>query len=154
MRQKRTSEYQAWLNMLGRCYDKNDKDYSKYGGRGIKVCVQWHDFINFFVDVGPKPSKNHSLDRFPDQNGDYEPENCRWATFSEQARNRKSNHLITIKGQTKTLIEWCEIYKIPYKRVKSRINTSGWEPLRALTAPIKEEHLDFFMGLLNKGCTK
>lgn len=84
----RTPEYAAWCNMIGRCNNKNDARYSSYGGRGIQVCERWRKFENFLADIGLKPSKGLSLDR-KDNDGDYEPGNCRWATAKEQANNTR-----------------------------------------------------------------
>jgi hypothetical protein len=86
-RGKVTSAYSRWVTMLQRCFNPNHKDYHLYGGRGVTVCERWLDFVNFLADMG-EPPPGLSLDRI-NVNGDYEPNNCRWATASEQARNRR-----------------------------------------------------------------
>ena len=75
--------------MRRRCRDKNDLSYHNYGGRGIKVCARWDDFNNFLADVGPRPSRKYSLDRYPNNDGNYEPSNVRWATMSQQGFNKR-----------------------------------------------------------------
>ncbi len=90
-----TDVYKAWSNMIGRCRNKNNVYYRCYGGRGINVCDRWlNSFENFYKDVGDRPSSLHSLDRI-DNDGDYTPENCRWATVKEQSRNRSTTKLTT-----------------------------------------------------------
>lgn len=81
-----TPEYNTWSSMLRRCNNANNRSYPRYGGRGIRVCDQWNDFVGFLRDMGRKPSPDHSLDRI-DNNGNYEPGNCRWATRVQQSRN-------------------------------------------------------------------
>lgn len=82
--------YKIWQQMKQRCGNPNAYFYHRYGGRGIKVCERWNKFENFLTDMGEPPSKDHSIDRFPNNDGNYEPSNCRWATRLEQASNQSS----------------------------------------------------------------
>lgn len=85
----RTSEFNSWCSMRRRCEDERSRDFKYYGGRGIKVCDRWREsFENFLADMGPKPDAKYSIDRI-NNDGNYEPENCRWTTQSEQVRNRR-----------------------------------------------------------------
>lgn len=103
-----SKEYNTWSRMIGRCYTKTVKMFPMYGGRGILVCERWlHSYENFLADMGRCPSKKMSLDRI-DNNGNYEPSNCRWATYETQANNRRSNHFITYKGETLTISQWAK----------------------------------------------
>ena len=89
--QDRSPAYVSWLNMKSRCYNPNHRAFSYYGGRGIRVCKRWlNSFENFLADMGDRPPGT-TLDRYPDQDGDYEPSNCRWATKTEQQNNLRSN---------------------------------------------------------------
>ena len=118
-----TVEYRTWATMKKRCFNRNCKGFARYGGRGIKVCERWlgpHGFVNFLSDMRARPSAEHSIERI-DNSGDYTPENCRWATRKEQARNRRDNLLVTHQGETKTVAEWSEITGIPVKRLYSRL---------------------------------
>lgn len=114
-------EYSTWSKMLQRCHNQNNPKYVIYGARGIQVCDRWRtSFDNFYTDMGPKPSPKHSIDRV-DNNGNYSPENCKWATKTEQANNTRSNIVITYEGLTKTLGEWCRDLNANYHRVYGRL---------------------------------
>jgi hypothetical protein len=128
-------EWRVWEHLRQRCYNSADKSYPDYGGRGIAVCEAWQFFENFYSDMGPRPSLRHSIDRV-DNDGPYSPENCRWATRTEQARNRRSNRLVTVYGQTKTAAEWIELYGLNPWRFYGRLNR-GWSAEKALEYGIK-----------------
>lgn len=128
-------EWAAWYHMIHRCTNKANKQFRHYGGRGISVCQRWlGSFENFLEDMGRRPSPLHTIDRYPDNNGNYEPGNCRWATMKEQGRNRRSNRLIVINGQEKTISEWAESSGIPWSTIYNRINR-GWKLSRLLEKP-------------------
>ena len=116
-----TGEYRAWVSMLTRCYNSRSVFFSHYGARGIAACERWrHDFAAFLADMGPRPSPKHSLDRI-DNDGGYEPGNCRWATRSEQARNKRNTQFITAYGVTLPIAEWAEATGINLGTLRSRI---------------------------------
>lgn len=96
-RMTQTKEYRAWINMISRCENPNTPFFKHYGGRGIRICSRWRSsFDNFYADMGLRPTEKHSLDRI-DPNGDYEPENCRWATSKQQTRNfRNANKVFGV----------------------------------------------------------
>lgn len=129
-----TPTYQTWSNMKKRCYNVACKDFPQYGGRGIKVCKRWRDsFQAFFYDMGERP-KGLTLDRI-NNNGDYAPENCRWATTREQSLNTSRNVCVTIGSKTHTITQWCEILGLDKGVIFSR-HHRGWSPYKALTTPI------------------
>jgi hypothetical protein len=132
----KSAEYRAWYSMTQRCYNKNFRFYPDYGGRGITVCERWrHSFTAFLEDMGRKPTSKHTLER-KENDGNYEPGNVRWATRTEQARNRRSSLLYTIGGVTKSLPEWCEQYGINWDCVWQRLKVLGWDIEKALTTPV------------------
>lgn len=131
----RTREHRIWSNMIYRCGTKTSPQYSGYGGRGIKVCKRWRDsFAAFLEDMGTAPSRNHTLDRFPDNNGNYEPKNCRWATRREQANNRSQSRFLKYKGETKTLCDWARQFDVDKNTLRGRLR-SGWSVAKALETP-------------------
>ncbi|MCM1142418.1 MAG: hypothetical protein NC453_27935, partial [Muribaculum sp.] len=92
----------------------NNAQFKDYGGRGIKICDRWRNsFENFLADMGKKPTPQHSIDRI-DYNGDYCPENCRWATRAEQNNNKRNCIMVTYNGKTQTFKQWCNEHEIPY----------------------------------------
>ncbi len=101
-------EYGAWQQMRRRCYNPRCHAYLDYGGRGIRMCDRWrHSFENFLADMGTRPTPKHSIDRI-DNDGNYSPENCRWATRTQQLRNTRASRRLTFDGVTKTVAEWVE----------------------------------------------
>ena len=131
----RTPEHCVWVLMRDRCNNRNNSKFAYYGGRGIVVCPRWNDFATFLADMGSRPTPMHTLDRI-DPNGNYSPENCRWATRKEQARNRGITKRYERNGETKSLGEWAELVGKPYMVVYKRL-WRGWTLEDALTKPLK-----------------
>jgi hypothetical protein len=130
-----TRTFAIWRNMLSRCGNPNVPHYGRYGGRGIKVCDRWLTFVNFFADMGERPSPEHSLDRI-DNDGNYEPGNVRWTTIGQQAVNRRKRTihkngkpllLITIGEETLSIADWSRKSGIDKGTLRSRIRR-GWPP--------------------------
>lgn len=118
-----STEYKIWKDMRKRCLNHKNKEYHNYGGRGIKVCSRWSDFNNFYLDMGARPP-GHTLDRI-DVNGDYSPENCRWATHEQQSENKRNNHIIIYNGKPTILRDVAEICGIHFTTIIKRLN-AGW----------------------------
>ncbi len=127
-----TRLYVIWCHMKQRCYDENIKLYEYYGRRGIVMCDEWKDSFQAFYDWSINNGYNDTLtiDRI-DVNGNYEPSNCRWATKTQQSRNRRSNIYFTYNGETHCLKEWCELLSLNYGTVHSRL-CRNWSIERAL----------------------
>lgn len=125
---RHTRLYSIWTNMKTRCYNKNSTGYKNYGGRGIRVCDEWRNDFTAFKKWAYENDYNDSLtiERI-DTEGNYEPNNCKWIERKYQSRNRRSARLVTIKGETKTLKEWCDHLKINYKSVHSTVRRGSSE---------------------------
>lgn len=120
----RSPTYSSWQSMKNRCLNPNEPSYARYGARGITVCDRWLEFANFLADMGERPAGT-SLDRWPNAAGNYEPGNCRWATPTEQALNRRSNVILTVGGVSRHLMEWARITGVPQPLISDRIRR-GW----------------------------
>jgi hypothetical protein len=115
--------YSSWSSMIDRCQRPKATGFDNYGGRGISICERWLDYENFLADMGERPGGT-TLDR-EDTDGDYKPGNCRWATQLEQARNRRTNLVVSMNGETKCLMEWSKQLGIRYSLLWSRITKKG-----------------------------
>lgn len=131
--QSKTRLYKIWRSMRARCEREKDRNFENYGGRGVTVCDDWTQFENF-MDWAYLHGYDESLsiDRI-DNNGNYDPSNCRWVDMNVQANNTRHNHYITYKGATKTMSQWAKETGIGYHKLKDRINKCGWDIERALT---------------------
>jgi len=124
-----TRVHNTWLRMLDRC--KNDRQRT-YGKRGIQVCERWQSFEAFYADMGEPPTDDHSIDRI-DNDGNYCPGNCRWATRTQQARNTSRNTILEHNGMAMTLAQWSQQTGIKASTICRRLYVSGWTVARALT---------------------
>lgn len=139
---KRRRLYRIWVGMKSRCFTKSAKSYCHYGGRGITVCDEWHSYDAFERWAHNNGyDKELTLDRI-DTNGDYCPENCRWATTLQQQNNRRSHVRLTVWGETKNLAEWSRDSrcKCKFGTLESRIRNFGWDVERAISTPTRHYH--------------
>lgn len=120
----RTPEYKAWAAMRSRCLNPNNRNWHRYGGRGVRICAEWDSFDKFFQDMGLRPSDKHSLDR-SDNGLLYSKATCRWATAREQTNNTRRNRRITYQGRTMTIAEWARAFGAKDSVVRGRIKM-GW----------------------------
>lgn len=137
----RTPTYRSWQQMVQRCTNPNNTHYADYGGRGISICNHWRKFENFLADMGERP-EGKTLDRHPNNDGNYEPGNCRWATRSEQARNTRVTILLEYEGQIKSIWSWAEENGMKCATLRLRLKR-GWTASDALNRPVqkKTKHL-------------
>lgn len=140
--------YGVWIDIKKRCYNENERSYKDYGGRGIEMCDEWkNDYGNFkswAISAGYDENAGYmecTIDRI-DVNGNYCPENCRWANAVTQGNNRRTNKRIEINGRVKTLAQWAEEYGINTSTVNSRINQMKWDVVKAITTPVAEKKWD------------
>lgn len=127
-------EYRVWAHMIGRCENENDGSFSAYGGRGISVCPDWRaSYERFLADMGRRPSPAHQIDRI-NNDGNYEPGNCRWVEYADQCRNKRQNVWLTIDGETMCLTDAAKRYGLDRKLVGIRLRR-GWTADRAVKTP-------------------
>jgi hypothetical protein len=136
----RTKEYRAWAHMLDRCENENCEEFKHYGGRGIKVCILWHDFEGFIRDMGFAPSPRHQIER-KNNDGPYALWNCCWDTRNRQMRNTRVTRRVIYNGQERPLIDLSEEKGIPHHTVVTRINR-GWSVEKALETPVQQRSVD------------
>lgn len=135
----RCPEYLVWKLMRSRCHNPANKNYDRYGGRGIAICKEWDSFETFYQDVGQRPTPKHTIERI-DNDGNYEPGNVRWATRKEQARNTRRNCMIAFNNVTQSIPDWAETIGISGGALHQRLS-SGWSVERALTTPLQRNHV-------------
>jgi len=124
--------YTRWQAMKARCNNPNDTRWSDYGGRGISVCQAWMEsYDSFLSDMGLLPSLGHQIDRI-NNDGNYEPSNCRWVLRKENSNNKRNNHIITAFGKSKTLQQWADTYGIDSSTIRRRIKL-GWNAENAVS---------------------
>lgn len=127
--------YRSWKAMKNRCTRPSDKQWKNYGGRGIKICQKWHKFSGFLEDMGIRP-EGTTLDRI-DNDGNYDPQNCRWADIKSQRRNRSDNRIVQYFGKMMPLVSACESAGLPYDTVRTRLDRYGWTESEALSKPVR-----------------
>lgn len=132
-------EYLVWKSMKARCLSPAASGYRNYGGRGIALCGRWLSFEKFIEDMGRRPGDEYSIERI-NNDGNYEPSNCRWATKREQANNRRGNRLLTLKGKTLTLQQWADSLGISAGTLDTRLRL-GWTLERALLEPVASQRV-------------
>jgi hypothetical protein len=135
----KTRLYWVWADMIGRCTNPNHKAFANYGGRGITVCDRWRVYQNFAADMGERPDGG-LLDR-EDNNGNYDPGNCKWSTRKEQNSNRRNCIYVDCDGERVTLKECCRRKGLKYRPIVKRIQTLGWSASDALSIPLGQRRV-------------
>lgn len=145
---RHTRIYNVWLTMKQKCFNPNNREFKRYGGRGIVVCAEWRDDFQAFYDwamangykeeIQPNGKNKWTIDRI-DVNGNYEPSNCRWVEMLIQSNNKRDNHLIAYDGETLTLAQTSKKYGIPRKVLSDRLH-SGWDIEEAIKTPLNPEN--------------
>mgnify|MGYP001595898490 CR=1 FL=1 len=131
-----TKIYRIWMQMIRRCHRENDPAYANYGGRGIIVCDRWREnFLNFIADMGARPG-GYQIDR-TDNDGNYEPGNCRWVTNKVNKNNMRSNRVVEHLGRRQTIAEWADELSMNYRTLNNRINR-GWSPEKAFSVAVQK----------------
>ncbi len=146
-----TGAYLSWQSLKRRCLNKHEVVYQNYGARGIKVCNRWKkSFANFLEDMGERPSREYQLDRI-NNNGNYEPNNCKWSTKKEQANNRRTTILINYNGETKCLMDWCKKYDLAYSTMcyRRRVNPEWSLEQEILHKQSLTYHILYIIGAVN-----
>lgn len=132
-RRKRPEAYQIWIGMKHRCYNPSSPKYKDYGARGIRVCDRWRNSYQAFItDMGNRPTPQHSIDRI-NNDGDYEPQNCRWALPVDQSNNTRTNRIIEYDGKAQTITQWAKELGIWKTTLKARLD-AGMLPEQALVS--------------------
>ena len=131
------SIYKIWANIKQRCTNPAHPRYADYGGRGITLCERWHNFENFYADVGDRPA-DLTLDRIDNERG-YEPNNVRWVTRADNNRNSRRCVMVEFNGESKPINVWCREFGISYPTYKAR-RRRGWELVAAATTPPDKKH--------------
>lgn len=129
--------FNIWANMISRCYNKKNNRYSRYGGRGIKVCERWKDVSNFVADMGATFKEGLTIDRI-NNDGNYEPSNCQWSTRARQNRNYSRNVILHHDGKSMCVVDWASELNLNPKLIYER-KKAGWSDYDALTKPAKRQ---------------
>lgn len=133
-----TPEYRIWAAIKTRCYNPNHSKYERYGGRGIGMAEHWRtDFAAFYRDVGQRPSPKHSIDRWPNSDGNYEPGNVRWSLQSDQMNNVARNRVVTYRGQRMTITQAARVADVVHPNVANSRMRNGWSVAAAVETPLK-----------------